>query len=168
VSQSAPPATSRLGLVSLALIGLLVVLLALGVVLVSKWHDEKTNHDAYADALAAAKAETLAFTTLDYRNAQTSVDRVQKGATGDFGKQFSKQSKAILKLTRQNKSVSKGSVVSAGVVSMDQDSARVIVVADSKVTNKSSKKPVPRHYRLQLDLEKKDGDWLTSSLEFVG
>ena len=168
MSKPESPAASRLGWLSLALIALLVVLLAVGVVMFSKWRDEKTTHEAYDDALAAAKAETLAFTTLDYRSAKASVDRVQKGATGDFAKQFAKQSAAIEKLTRQNKSLSKGTVVSAGVVSMDKDSARVIVVADSQVTNKTTKKPVPRHYRLQLDLEKKDGEWLTGALEFVG
>ncbi len=131
MSKPESPAASRLGWVSLALIGLLVVLLALGVVMFSKWRDEKSTHDAYDDALAAAKAETLAFTTLDYRTAKTSLERVKKGATGEFGKEFTKQSPAIEKLTRQNKSVSKGKVVSAGVVSMDKDSARVIVVADS-------------------------------------
>jgi Mce-associated membrane protein len=168
VSKSESPAASRLGWLSLVLIGLLVVLLALGVVMFGKWRDQKATHDAYADVLAAAKAETQAFTTLDYRTAKKSLDRVKKGATGDFGSQFAKQSAAIEKLTLQNKSVSKGKIVSAGVVSMDKDSARVIVVADSSVTNKSATKPVPRHYRLQLDLEHKDGEWLTSSLEFVG
>lgn len=168
MSKSESPAASRLGWLSLVLIGLLVVLLALGVVMFGKWRDQKATHDAYAEVLAAAKAETQAFTTLDYRTAKKSLDRVKKGATGDFGDQFEKQSAAIERLTLQNKSVSKGKIVSAGVVSMDKDSARVIVVADSSVTNKSTAKPVPRHYRLQLDLENKDGEWLTSSLEFVG
>lgn len=168
LEQSQDGPASRLGWLSLALIGLLVILLVVGVVLFSKWRDEKTKHDAYTEALAAAKAETLAFTTLDYRNAKGSIKRVQQGATGEFAKEFAKQSSAIERLTRQNQSVSRGDVVSAGVVSMDQDSARVIVVADSQVSNKSAKKPVPRHYRLQLDLERKGGDWLTSSLEFVG
>jgi Mce-associated membrane protein len=168
VSKAESPAASRLGWVSLVLIGLIVVLLVLGVVMFGKWRDEKATHDAYAEVLSAAKAETQAFTTLDYRTAKKSLDRVRKGATGDFGDQFAKQSAAIEKLTLQNKSVSKGKIVSAGVVSMDKDSARVIVVADSTVTNKSTKKPVPRHYRLQLDLEKKNGEWLTSSMEFVG
>ena len=168
MSKPESPAASRLGWVSLALIGLLVVLLALGVVMFTKWRAEKTEHDAYDDALAAARAETLAFTTLDYRTAKKSLDRVTDGATGEFKKEFAKQSAAIEKLTRQNKSVSKGKVVSAGVVSMDKDSARVIVVADSTVTNNSTKKPVPRHYRLQLDMQHEDGEWLTNSLEFVG
>jgi Mce-associated membrane protein len=168
VSKPESPAASRLGWVSLALIGLLVVLLAVGVVMFTKWRDEKSTHDAYDEALASARAETLAFTTLDYRTAKTSLEQVKKGATGEFGKEFAKQSAAIEKLTEQNKSVSKGKIVSAGVVSMDKDSARVIVVADSTVTNKSTKTPVPRHYRLQLDMQNEDGQWLTSALEFVG
>jgi Mce-associated membrane protein len=59
-------------------------------------------------------------------------------------------------------------VLEAGVVSMDEDSATVVVVADSQVTNKSTDEPQPRHYRLQLDLVLEDGRWLTSDLQFVG
>ena len=56
----------------------------------------------------------------------------------------------------------------AGVVSMDDDSARVIVVADSSVTNVNAPDPQPRHYRLPLDLVRSGDRWLTSDLEFVG
>ena len=72
-----------------------------------------------------------------------------------------------MELTKQNESVSKGQVLRAGVVSMDDDSARVVVVADSTVTNVSAPEPQPRHYRLQLDLVLRGDRWLTSGLEFV-
>ena len=37
------------------------------------------------------------------------------------------------------------------------------------VANKATEdEPVARNFRLQLDLELVDGEWLTSNLEFVG
>jgi Mce-associated membrane protein len=64
--------------------------------------------------------------------------------------------------------MSKGKVLQAGLVSSDQDSARVIVVADSTVSNLNTQSPQPRHYRLQLDLVRQGSRWLTSDLQFVG
>ncbi len=67
-----------------------------------------------------------------------------------------------------NQAVSNGEVLEAGIVSDDDDSARVLVVADSTVTNAASEQPQKRHYRLQMDLVR-DGDrWLVSDLQFVG
>ena len=57
----------------------------------------------------------------------------------------------------------------AGVVSLDEDSARVIAATTGTVANTGTdNKPVARNFRLQLDLELVDGEWLTSNLEFVG
>ena len=168
MSSQSTPATSRLGWVSIALIALIVTLLALGVWLFLRWKDARDKQPAYAEAIAAARAETQAFTTLDYRNVDTSTKRVLDGATGTFKKQFGDQRGSIAKLSRTNKSVSRGSISSAGVVSMDKDSARVIVVADSQVSNVNTRTPQPRHYRLQVDLVLRNGQWLTSDLQFVG
>ena len=150
-----------------ALVVLLVALVGLSAWLFVQAQQASSDAEAYDDASAAARAEVLAFTTLDYRKLDASLDRVVAGATGSFKSDFSKQRKTITQLTKQNKSVSKSRVPSAGVVSIDQDSARVIVVADSTVTNATTKTPQPRHYRMQVDLVLRDGDWLTSNLEFV-
>ena len=62
-----------------------------------------------------------------------------------------------------------GKVVWAGVVSLDEDSSRVIAATSGTVANKATQgEPVARNFRIQLDLELVDGEWLTSNLEFVG
>lgn len=152
-----------------AALGVLVLaLLVTGAVLLPRWQDARAEDDRRRDVLRAAAAEVVAFTTLDYRDIEPSVDRVLEGATGDFEKQFEASRSQLEQLSRDNESVSEGRVLEAGVVSMDEDSATVVVVADSQVTNKSTDEPQPRHYRLQLDLVLEDGRWLTSDLQFVG
>jgi Mce-associated membrane protein len=118
--------------------------------------------------LAAARQSALNFTSLDYRHYDRDSANVLAGATGEFKKQFTAQTDQLTKLVAQNKSVSEGQVLEAGIVRSDEDSARVLVVADSKVTNTAAPEGEARTYRLQLDLVHKDGRWLTSDVEFVG
>ncbi|MFD2685506.1 hypothetical protein ACFS5L_11760 [Streptomyces phyllanthi] len=120
------------------------------------------------DILAAARQSALNFTSLDYRHYDRDSGNVLKGATGDFKKQFAAQTEELTALVAENRSVSEGQVLEAGVVRSDERSARVLVVADSKVTNTAVPEGEARTYRLQLDLVLKDGRWLTSDVEFVG
>lgn len=153
---------------AVALTVLVVALLVAGGVLLPRWQEARSEDERRRDVLRAATAEVVAFTTLDHRNLEPSVDRVLEGATGDFKEQFEASRSQLEQLSRDNESVSEGRVLEAGVVSMDEDSATVAVVADSQVTNKSTEEPQPRHYRLQLDLVLQGGRWLTSDLQFVG
>lgn len=120
------------------------------------------------DVLAAARQSALNFTSLDYRHYDRDSGNVLKSATGDFKKQFAAQTDQLTELVAENKSVSEGQVLEAGIVRSDARSARVLVVADSKVTNTAVPNGEARTYRLQLDLVLEDGQWLTSDVEFVG
>ena len=61
-----------------------------------------------------------------------------------------------------------GTVVWAGVVDVDGDSATVIAATSGTVANvRTDGKAVPRNYRLLLDLVLQDGQWLTRDLQFV-
>lgn len=120
------------------------------------------------DIVAAARQTATNFTSLDYRRYDRDSKNVLKGATGDFKRQFTGQTKELTKLVSANKSVSQGRVIEAGIARADERSARVLVVADSKVTNTAVKQGQARNYRLQLDLVLEDGRWMTSDVEFVG
>ena len=151
-----------------ALAVLVLALLVTGGVLLPGWLDARAEDERRRAVLRAATAEVVAFTTLDYRDLEPSIERVLNGATGEFEEQFESSRAQLEQLSRDNESVSEGRVLKAGVVSMDEDSATVVVVADSQVTNKSTDEPQPRHYRLQLDLVLEVDRWLTSDLQFVG
>lgn len=131
-------------------------------------YEQRAAEQRHQDILAAARQSALNFTSLDYRHYERDSENVLKGATGDFKKQFTAQTAQLTKLVAKNKSVSKGQVLEAGITRADEDSARVLVVADSKVTNTAAPDGQARTYRLQLDLELKNGSWLTSGVEFVG
>jgi Mce-associated membrane protein len=120
------------------------------------------------EVLQAARQAAVNFTTLDYRRLDRDLGRVLAGATGEFRSQFEAGTKDLSELVTANQAVSKGEVLEAGVVSDDADSARVLVVADSTVTNAAESEPQKRHYRLQLDLVRDGERWLVSDLKFIG
>jgi Mce-associated membrane protein len=130
--------------------------------------DERRAGAQGEDAVAAATQLGVNFTTLDYRSFDRDAQRVLDDATGTFKKEFAAQTDQLEQLVTTNKAVSKGKVVKAGLVSHDDDSARVLLVVDADVTNASATTPVARHYRIQVDLTRAGDEWLADQLQFVG
>ncbi|GAA4348655.1 hypothetical protein [Angustibacter luteus] len=162
------PLTPRLrrGL-ALGLAALLLVTVAAGAFVGRRVLDDRRTDARGADAVAAAGQLGVNFTTLDYRTFDRDSNRVLADATGTFKKEFAAQSAQLKKLVTSNKAVSKGKVLSAGLVSSDADSARVLLVVDADVTNTSATTAVPRHYRIQVDLSRSGDRWLANQLQFV-
>lgn len=156
----------------LAVLLLLVPVLAAGGVW---WWQHHEAADAEAEraedraVLNAATLETTAWATVDYRTVDDYVAKVSAGATGAFLSQFQQNEKSLRNLLRVNKSVQVPTIPNGGVGLLERkgDAARVLIAMDAAVTNKATKKPQPRHYRLQVTLQKEGGRWLTSGLEFI-
>ena len=120
-------------------------------------------------ALRAATLETTTWASVDYRDIDGFLARVKKGATGEFLQQFEQSQTALRTLIAQNKSVQVPTIPKDGAALLERrgDEARVLIVMDADVTNKSTTTPQPRQYRLQVTVTKVKGQWLTSTLEFV-
>ncbi|WDV56778.1 hypothetical protein PV963_13255 [Streptomyces coeruleorubidus] len=158
----------RPGALTAGLVAATVITTALALWLAFGLYTQREADQRRQGILAAARQSALNFTSLDYRHYGRDSANVLAGATGEFKKQFTAQTDQLTKLVAQNKSVSQGQILEAGIVRSDENSARVLVVADSKVTNTAVPEGEARTYRLQLDLVHKDGRWLTSDVEFVG
>jgi Mce-associated membrane protein len=158
----------RPGVMTAGLIAATVLTTALSLWLAFGLYEQREADQRRQGILAAARQSALNFTSLDYRHYDRDSANVLAGATGEFKKQFTAQTDQLTKLVARNRSVSEGQVLEAGIVRSDEDSARVLVVADSKVSNTAVPEGEARTYRLQLDLVHKDGRWLTSDVEFVG
>jgi Mce-associated membrane protein len=177
VSSSAEPGShpesGRLNPILYVIALLLACACVVGGVLAVQAHQDRADaaqeQARYGDVLQSATKETEAFINIDYRKAQESIDAVAAGATGEFLKQYQESTEEVIAVLEQNKSIMDGEVVWAGVVDLDADSATVIAATTGTVANVTTDdKPVERNFRVKLDLEKVDGEWLTSNLEFVG
>ena len=148
------------------LVGLLIAAVAALVVGTSRGAQDRADDAQRAAILRSARQQAVNLTTIDAEHIDRDVQRILDGATGDFRAQFEAGSKDLTEVLATSRSVSKGEVLEAGIVTSDSDSAQVLVVVDSTVTNAEEPKGRLSHYRMQLDLVRQGGRWLTSNLEF--
>ena len=122
----------------------------------------------YEQVTKAARDETQAFLTVDYRNMDPLIEKVLSGATGTFKDQY-ERAKVTLKTTaQQGRSVATGDVKAVGIGDIDADTAVVFVAADGSVTNKTTQgKAQPRTYRFRLTMVREKDKWLTSDLQIL-
>ncbi len=152
---------------ALLLAALLVASLVLLATRVGPVLDRREADARRAQVLQQAKQHAVNFTTLDFESFDEDVELVLDGSTGSFREQFRAGVDDVRELVTQNESRSVGTVREAAVVTADDDSARVLVVVDTEVTNVASTTPTPRHYRIQMDLTRTADEWLVSDLTFV-
>ena len=161
-----PRRTSTLLVVILSV--LLVLLAAAALLGALKLREATQRDNARSAALAAARQEALNLTSIDGRDIDADLQRVLAGATGGFKSDFSQRSKDLKTVLIENQVVAEGKVLEAALVRSDLETATALVVVDSNVKNKAAPQGRSNTYRMQLDLERHDGRWLTSALQFVG
>lgn len=174
-----PPARSSLGLTGrlrtyAVLLGVLcLALLVACVVLALQVHSGNTAQDqldqARAEAVVAARQEMLNLDALSAATYDRDLARVLAGATGMFKMQASTSfSTAAFKAPYvARKSVSTGTIVSAGVVRADCDTATVLVADDRLLKDSTLRTGSVAKARWQFDMEKHEGHWLLANLERV-
>jgi len=122
----------------------------------------------YEEVTAAARAETLAFLTVDYKNMDPLIEKVLAGATGTFKKRYERTGATLKSTAQQAQAVATGKVLEVGIGDIDGDAAIVFVAADGSVTSKGTKgKAAPRYYRFKLTMVRKGDKWLTSDLDIL-
>ena len=155
--------------VLLALGALTMVLAVAVIVLAVQLRGYGKTDDARAAALAAARQSALNLTSIDTRDFDADVKRVAESATGAFLSDFQQrvQDKGFRDALTQSQVISEGRIVDAGLVRSDSRNATVLVVIDTTVRNTATPEGRVNPYRMQLELELRDGRWLTSDLQFV-
>ena len=122
----------------------------------------------YEQVTSAARKQTLAFLTVDYKNMDPLIDKVLDGATGPFKAQYEGARVPLKTTAQQGQAMASGEVKEVGIGDIDGDTAVVFVAADGSVKNKETKgKPQPRHYRFKLTMVRKGDKWLTNDLQIL-
>lgn len=166
---SASPTARRAPVAMVVVLAVALVLLSAGALVGAvKLRDAAQRDNARAGALAAARQEALNLTSIDGKDIDGDIKRVQQGATGGFATDFANRSKDLKSVLTENQVVAQGRVIDAALVRGDLDTATALVVVDSSVKNKAAPAGRDNTYRMQLDLERHGNRWLTSSLQFVG
>jgi Mce-associated membrane protein len=120
--------------------------------------------DRRNEAIQAARQVATNMVSIGHSTATRDVARVTSGATGQFKDQWASMSKQFVDAATKAQSTSTGTVLSAGVTSMDDDSGEVIVSVTSMTTSPQVPNGRPGYFRFVFDVTKTDGHWLVSKL----
>lgn len=131
-----------------------------------------SSYDRRASAVvAAASQEAVDLTTISYTSATRDVDRILAGATGGLRQQFLSQRAQFPSVLARDKSVSRGQVLAAGLVSLSGRTAEVDAATDATVSTTGGgvkAQSVLKHYRMVMKLQLVGHRWLVSDVAFAG
>jgi Mce-associated membrane protein len=142
-------------------------LLALSGVMVWQGHDADRDRQQAAEYSAIARQSAVNIMSLDFNDAQGSVQRVIDNSTGRFKEEFSSQAESLVKALEKSKVTTEVTVDSVAVESMTDDSAVVLVAAQTAASNADDERKAPQRFRVAITLTRDDGQPKVSDVEFI-
>lgn len=116
-------------------------------------------------ALVAARTYTTSLTTYDHRTLDEDVERVRRVATGEFATEYDATIEQLRQQLVTTQAVSTGTVVGAGIESVDPDSATVLVAVNQTIVSAEAPEPRSETNRLRMVLVRQDGSWRVGQVQ---
>lgn len=157
-ASPAPRPRRRRALVAGALAVLLPVALAVGTWGLLRWQEARSDLEARAEATAVAEAFVLQYFTYDAAGVEDYADAIGAMLTTSARSAYDRDREAMTTLMEEIEQESSGSVHAAGVATLDDDAARVLVVVDS--TSTSTLGEAQQALVVEVPLARVDGEWL--------
>lgn len=151
------------------LVGLAIVTALAGLLgwLGFRVHQGQREQAQRSQFLQAARQGAVNLTTIDWHHADSDVQRILDGATGQFYDDFAKRSQPFVDVVKQVQATTVGRVTEAGLESQTADTAQVLVAAAVQTSNAGVPEQVPRAWRMRIFVRKVDGQLKVSNVEFV-
>ncbi|HSE10377.1 MAG TPA: hypothetical protein VLB29_17070 [Nocardioidaceae bacterium] len=140
------------------LVLLLVVAVAAGVWGFTKLRSAEATLDDRADVVRVAEQFAVSVNNYDASSIDDYKSSVGELLSTKFSAEFDKAMQDIVAQVQEAQMESNGEVLASGVATIDNDSARVLVVADAAVKTVFDDRD--RHFRWEVSLVKVDGEWL--------
>lgn len=152
-----------------ACIGLLctAALLAASAVMTGHHHELLGKQQRAAEFTAAARQVVVTLMSINADSAKDDVQHIIDSSTGQFRDEFKGAADDFIKVAQSAKVSTKTTVQAAGVESMTDDTAVVLVAASSILTNTAGTPEQPRSWRLSVKLARDAGKIKMSSMEFI-
>lgn len=107
------------------------------------------------------------LTSLSSQSADSDIQRILDGSTGEFHDDFAKTRNDFLKTVVDSNVSTRGTVKNAALDSISGTRAQVLVAAAAEVTNTNGAKQEPRNWRLAMRVEQVGDTYKVSKVEFV-
>lgn len=160
-SSNAHPSGNPRGLrtaMAAVLVLLLVVAVAAGAWGFTKLRSAEATLDDRADVVRVAEQFAVSVNNYDASSIDDYKSSVGELLSTKFSAEFDKAMQDIVAQVQEAQMESNGEVLASGVATIDNDSARVLVVADAAVKTVFDDRD--RHFRWEVSLVKVDGEWL--------
>ncbi|NHA01248.1 hypothetical protein G5V59_19080 [Nocardioides sp. W3-2-3] len=132
------------------------------------WREAERREQARADVVEAAENEVVGLITISAKTTDEDLKKLIQGATATFRDDLRDQADRLRQEVVENEVEATGEVVSTGVVSLEDETATVIVAARGTVDNRSARRPEPRSLPPRGKVSQEvEGSWLVSALRFV-
>ncbi|OAK56214.1 hypothetical protein A3K89_17190 [Rhodococcoides kyotonense] len=162
------PRAFWIGPAATALLILIVVVSAIvGALSALSARDATDTVDRDRRILQVASEMAVNLVTLKQDSADSDLTRVIDGTTGAFREQFVSAADGFGALLTEGGVESTGEVKLAGIVEASDESATVLAAVTSRVKNNEAPDGEVRVYRMKINLENVDGEWLVSNVGFV-
>jgi Mce-associated membrane protein len=117
--------------------------------------------------LQVGRQGALNLTTIDWQHADADVQRILDSATGTFYDDFQKRAGPFVEVVKQAQSKSVGTIAEAGLESVSDNGAQVLVAVTVKTSNAGAPEQAPRAWRMRISVQKVDDGAKVSNVEFV-
>jgi Mce-associated membrane protein len=117
--------------------------------------------------LQVGRQGALNLTTIDFEHVDDDVKRILASSTGAFYDEFEARSQPFKEVVKQAKSKSVGTIAEAGVQSISDDSADVLVAVTVKTSNAGAAEQEPRAWRMLISVQKDGDEAKVSNVRFV-
>lgn len=161
-----PPARPRGGVLlamALACLLLLAAVVALSVQVIGA-HTDRERNDVVT---AIAREVTVRLLTVNPGDPKSAMDAVMDRASGDFRQQLIAQNDEFTAAVREAKVSSEATITESAVQSAGDTQAVLLLTANATVKNAKSPNGEQRQYRIVVELDRADGPWTVSKLDFA-
>ncbi|WP_155941521.1 MULTISPECIES: DUF3329 domain-containing protein [unclassified Mycobacteroides] len=118
-------------------------------------------------AQAVAVPYTEILTSIDTNSMDDNFRQILNGSTGELKQEFTKASVQLRQLLVDNKAAAHGKVVNSAIVSKTPNKVVLLLMVDQSITNTQLPDPRIDRSRMRITMEKIDGRWLASKLEYL-
>lgn len=114
-----------------------------------------------------ARQGALNLTTINYAHVDADVHRIIDSAISPFRDEFEQRSEPFIEAVRQARSTTTGTVVEAGLESVDGDRAEALVAVTVKTATADATQPQTKQWRMRITVQKVGDGAKVSGVEFV-
>ncbi len=130
-------------------------------------YESRTAADERNLFLQVGRQGALNLTTIDFQHADADVQRILDSATGTFYDDFQARAQPFVQVVKQAQSKSVGTVSEAGIKSVSDDGADVLVAVTVKTSNAGAAEQEPRAWRMNITVQKVGDEAKVANVRFV-